>query len=67
MVLVRNERIKLLAAYFSALGVAAAALGGISQIVNAGTSGVGWSTAAWIVISLALHSVGQFFLGRLRE
>jgi hypothetical protein len=67
MFLVRNERIKLLATYFSGLGVAAAAVGGISQIVNAGATGIGWSTAAWMVISLALHSVGQFLLGRLRE
>jgi hypothetical protein len=67
MSLVRNERIKLLATYFNGLGVAAAAVGGIGQIVNVGRTGLGWSTMAWIVISLALHSVGQILLGRLRQ
>jgi hypothetical protein len=67
MFLVRNERVKLLAAYFSGLAIASAAIGGIGQVVNAGTSGVSWATGAWIIVSLALHSVGQVLLGRLRE
>ena len=67
MSLVWNERIKLLATYFNGLGVAAAAVGGIGQIVNVGRTGLGWSTMAWTVISLALHSVGQILLGRLRQ
>lgn len=53
-----------MATYLSGLGVASAAIG---QVVNSGATGVGWGTAAWIVISLALHSAGQAILGRLRE
>lgn len=67
MFLVKNERIKLAATYFSGLGIACAAIGGIGQVVNGGGAGVGWGTAAWLTLSLALHSVGQGLLGRLRE
>jgi hypothetical protein len=67
MSLVRNERIKLGATYFSGLGLACAAIGGIGQVVNGGTAGLGWGTVVWLILSFALHSVGQVLLGRLRE
>ena len=65
--LVRNERVKLLATYFSGLAIASAAIGGIGQVVDSGAFGVSWGTGAWIIVSLALHSVAQALLRRLRE
>ena len=67
MFLVRNEGLKLVATYLNGLAVAAAAIGGIGQIVNAGVVGPSWNTAIWIAISLSLHATGQFFIRRLRE
>ena len=67
MFLVRNERLKLAATYLNGLAIAAAAIGGIGQIVTVGSTGASWSTAAWIGISVALHGLGQLFIMRLRE
>lgn len=61
MFLVRNEGLKLVATDLNGLAVAAAAIGGIGQIVKTGVTGPSWSTAIWIAISLSLPVTGQFF------
>jgi hypothetical protein len=75
MVLIHNERVKLLASALNALGVALIVTGVIAPVAGVlyrGTERGAWNDwwfvigAAWFLAGVGLHSAGQIVLGRVR-
>ncbi len=76
MHLVHNERTKLRATLFNTIGIAMIVVGGLTPVAGAiygDNASVFWAryfaivAFAWIGGGIALHLVGIWLLGRLRE
>ncbi len=64
--LIRNERLKLFAAFLNAIAVGMVGFSILRPVIETGTAlgGLGWY---WGVGGLAIHAVGHYVMGRLKK
>ena len=61
-----NERIKLMAGLFNALGLGLIGFAVLRPVTEIGFS-VGWFSAAWGLLGLFMHGVAHYILGYIKK
>ena len=69
-VAINNERAKLVAAFFNALGLGLIAVGVVAPLAGAATPANGGGLPewpAWLLMGLAMHGAAHYVLGYLKK